>query len=750
MYKVIVLLFLLISFMQSFSFCEVVSQDLLNYYIHTNYYSLIIPKHNGMISNAQINNTDFELVSDYSSGVVGSFYTLFFPEFSPENINTTVSNYEFYIPGSDGTSVTSELKCNNDSIAVLKFKCESSYLNTIWEYNFIYNECYFKIDIDKVVEKSNVYANSQQCVMFNSDFDDTYIVDYSGNLHCTMSNNIYTYPSSATFQHTMFSAIDEGISELFPMMGWHDDEYDIIAGILSTYVSPNQRKTISYHGGGSNNQHPGFSEGQWNWFGKSDSESLFLKEGLHYSMQMYYYLNRGSISDLMDFNQNLFNENYYDLKRSESYYVASFGGRTCRLEKYFWRFPQASSDYICSQELFRHRCFSLPSSQNGTGDPHIFNLYVKHNSYDNYYDLTPIYGIESLFEEAETIQGTDHMIGSMSWIVNSLINRLNYKVFEGSDKIQISGEILTSEETLIKELFVELELSPRVSEVFSIGDSIFDIRCDDEVYEKIGITVYDLQNIEEIIVNDDHIRFYLVKNLSDSLYSEGDSFEYSFSLFPHIGYNVEGYDNITPLISTPEEYYREYYLTLPNQLGINKYGICPNLNIFPYNAIIGSDSLIFSLDIFCNQGYYPIKIFIDEPKIESVVINNEELLTWNFNEITRVLTLEKDWSEANYKIKIYNKKIHGLLTEPYFQIFPNPFKNSTYISFEFPEQVNYEINIYNIKGQLIKNFSGLASKESLLWNGKDNNNELVSNGIYLCELKVTNYCRTKKILLFNK
>lgn len=750
MSKIILLIIFSLCIFKSLLLCEIISQDLNNYYINTDYYRLVIPKKNGMIVSAKIKNLNFELVSDYSSGIVGSFYTLFFPEFSPENINTTVSNYEFYIPGYDGTSVSPQIKCNTDSIAVLEFDCNSNYLRTIWEYNFIKDECFFKIDIDKLVNRSNVYSNAQQCVMFNSDVDDTYIVDYTGNLHCTMSNNGYTYPSSATFQHSMFSAIDEGLSEIFPMMGWHDDEYNIIAGIISTYVSPNQRKTISYHGGGSNNQHPGFSEGQWNWFGKSDSESLFLEEGLHYSMQMFYYLDQGSISDLMDFNQNLFNESYYDLKRSDSYYAASFGGRTCRLEKYFWRFPQASSDYICSQELFRPRCFSIPSSQNGTGNPHIFNLYVKHNSYDNYYDLTPIYGIEPLFEEAETIQGSDYMIGSMSWIVNSVKNKLDYKVFEGSDKIQVSGEILTSEETSIKELFVELELSPRVLEVVSIGDSIYDIRCDDEVYETIGITVYNLQNIEEIIIDDNNIKFYLINNLSDSLYLEGSSFEYSFSLFPHVGYNVENYDNITTLFSAPEEFYREYYLTFPDQLGNNKYGICPNLSIFPYNAVIGSDSLIFSMDIFCNQGDYPIEILIDEPEIESVVINKEELLTWNFNELTRKLTLENDWNENNYKIEIYNKKIHNLPTEPNFQIFPNPFKNSTNISFEFPEQVNYEINIYNIKGQLIKNFNGLASKESLFWNGKNNNNKAVSSSIYLCELKVKNYCMRRKILLFNK
>ena len=724
-------------------FGQIVSYDSENFYVNTDNYDLVIQKESGMITSAKVNNINFELVCDYPN------YSLFFPEFIPEDTLTTSNNYDFFIPPRWATEFTGSIEINTDLIAIINFVWNTEYIKTTWRYKFINNKPFFQVDIARTVNKSYVYSNAQQCVMFNADFDDTYIVDYTGNLHCTMSDNIYTYPSSATFQHSMFSAIDEGLTNIYPMIGWHDDEYDIIAGTISTYVSPNQRKTISYHGGGSSNQHPGFSEGQWNWFGKSDSESLFLKEGLSYGMTLYYFLDSGNIGDLLEFNQNLFNENYYDSKEYENYFAASFGGRSCPLEHYFWRFPQASSDYICSQELFRHRSFAMPCSQNGTRDTHIFNLYVKQNSLDNCYDLTPIYGTELLFEEAETIIGTDYMVGSMSWIVNSLEHKLNYKVFEGSDKVQVSGEISVLEETSIKDLFVELELSPRVSEVVSIGDSIYDIRCYDEVYDQIGITAYNIQNIEDIIVNNDHIRFYLVKNLSDSLYYGGNSFEYSFSLFPHIGFSVETYDDITPLISAPENHYREYFLTFPDQLGENSYGICNNPDIFPYKSVIGNDSLIFSLKVYCNQGNYPIEILIDTPLIKTVFVNNEEFLTWEYNESTNILTLENDWEEGDYSIEIFDKdgnEDSDTLNKT-FSIFPNPFVNGTNIYLNFLQETKYIVKIYNIKGQLVNNFEGVSAKKTLYWNGKNNHNISVASGIYFCELITDSFKRSKKILL---
>lgn len=722
-------------------FANIISSDEHNYYINTVDYSLRIEKENGKITSAKLASTDFELVCDYP------LYGWFFTEYGPEDSLTTAEEHLFFYPPKGARKYTSCVRVNTDNLAVLDFIWDTEYISTSWSYKFLPDKPFFIVDINRYVNTSYVYSNAQQCVMYSRSFDDTYIIDYSGNLDCTMLDGSYTYPASATSQHSMYSAIDNGMSEVFPMMGWHQDENNIVSGVITTYVSPNQRKTISYHGGGRYNHSPGFSEGQWNWFGKSDSESIFLKQGLNYGMRLYYFLDNGDIDELLEFNQELFNEDSNEYKHTENYYAASLGGRSYPSENYFWRFPQVSSDYICSQELFRHRAFAIPCSQNGTRDTHIFNLYVKELSNGTSYDLTPIYGIEPLFCETETIQEDNYMVGSMSWKVNSLKNKLSYKAYEGSDKVSVSGQIIVLEDVPIKDLYVEFELSPRVTDVVSVSDSIYDIRCNDEVYNQIGIAVYNIVNIEDISIDEDKIKLNILKNSSGLLYSEGDVFYYHFTLFPHVGYNVQGSEDITTLISAPNNVYREDCVTFPDQLGNNSYGIYSNPNLFVYNTNEGPDSLLVSIEMYNTKGKYPVKLHIDAPEVKSVIINNEKQSEWFFDCNNKTLEINKNWIEATNKIEIFSEDIDIPDSEMLFKVYPNPFNIYTNITFELPQEENYTISVFNIKGQLIRSQKGFAKKSMISWDGKDSNQNQVASGIYFCEIKTENYTDRKKMLL---
>jgi hypothetical protein len=61
---------------------------------------------------------------------------------------------------------------------------------------------------------------------------------------------------------------------------------------------------------------------------------------------------------------------------------------------------------------------------------------------------------------------------------------------------------------------------------------------------------------------------------------------------------------------------------------------------------------------------------------------------------------------------------------------PNPFSNFT--KFKRPAEVskNSKLEIYNMKGELIRNFD-FADTDVIVWNGSDNNNRMVSNGLYI-------------------
>ncbi|MBS3768219.1 MAG: hypothetical protein KGY75_08920, partial [Candidatus Cloacimonetes bacterium] len=59
---------------------------------------------------------------------------------------------------------------------------------------------------------------------------------------------------------------------------------------------------------------------------------------------------------------------------------------------------------------------------------------------------------------------------------------------------------------------------------------------------------------------------------------------------------------------------------------------------------------------------------------------------------------------------------------------PNPFNGSTTISFNAPQELrNVEVKIYNTKGQLVRTLTP-GNNNEVTWNGKDSNNNNVSNG----------------------
>ena len=80
-------------------------------------------------------------------------------------------------------------------------------------------------------------------------------------------------------------------------------------------------------------------------------------------------------------------------------------------------------------------------------------------------------------------------------------------------------------------------------------------------------------------------------------------------------------------------------------------------------------------------------------------------------------------------VKIYNKnKMEYSLINNY----PNPFNNSTRMHFNFSTKFPSAFNIYNSLGKLVKTFKidKDMNNNDIDWDGKDNNGNVVSSGIY--------------------
>ncbi|MDA3812686.1 MAG: T9SS type A sorting domain-containing protein, partial [Candidatus Cloacimonetes bacterium] len=82
--------------------------------------------------------------------------------------------------------------------------------------------------------------------------------------------------------------------------------------------------------------------------------------------------------------------------------------------------------------------------------------------------------------------------------------------------------------------------------------------------------------------------------------------------------------------------------------------------------------------------------------------------------------------------------------------YPNPFNPVTNIAYSIKETGNVTIEVYNLKGQLVKmliNDVKETGDYTTIWDGTDSCNNPVSSGVYFYKMKSGNYTETKKMIL---
>ncbi|MCP4710931.1 MAG: T9SS type A sorting domain-containing protein, partial [Planctomycetes bacterium] len=85
-----------------------------------------------------------------------------------------------------------------------------------------------------------------------------------------------------------------------------------------------------------------------------------------------------------------------------------------------------------------------------------------------------------------------------------------------------------------------------------------------------------------------------------------------------------------------------------------------------------------------------------------------------------------------------------------YQNYPNPFRNLTTISFSIKSDGPVSLSIYNMAGQKIKILIAAEMPRGIHtadWNGLDENQRTVNNGVYFYRLKTNNFSGTKRMLL---
>lgn len=84
-----------------------------------------------------------------------------------------------------------------------------------------------------------------------------------------------------------------------------------------------------------------------------------------------------------------------------------------------------------------------------------------------------------------------------------------------------------------------------------------------------------------------------------------------------------------------------------------------------------------------------------------------------------------------------------------YPAYPNPFNPSTMIQFELPQNEHVRLTIYDISGRAIRTLTNApltASHYEVIWNGKNDQGQHVSTGIYFARMEARSFSKTIKMM----
>ena len=215
-------------------------------------------------------------------------------------------------------------------------------------------------------------------------------------------------------------------------------------------------------------------------------------------------------------------------------------------------------------------------------------------------------------------------------------------------------------------------------------------------------------------------------------------FHYPFSGTGNLRSLIFNTPTITPFI-TP--------LTLPEHNLIRR---ITNINLG--DSVSEIDSLGFADYINLPSIFIPLNVttikenaFLNCPNLTIYVQASSQPIGWhaNWNPDDRPVI----WGYTNINGNEIDNFKYELIGN-----YPNPFNPDTTISFSIGADGSslVTIEIFNIKGQLVKilvNDKYEPGQHTVMWNGKDDRNNLVVSGIYFYRMKTNDFQEIKKMVL---
>ncbi|MCF8356726.1 MAG: T9SS type A sorting domain-containing protein [Melioribacteraceae bacterium] len=177
------------------------------------------------------------------------------------------------------------------------------------------------------------------------------------------------------------------------------------------------------------------------------------------------------------------------------------------------------------------------------------------------------------------------------------------------------------------------------------------------------------------------------------------------------------------------------------------------------NVINWGDNNIGDNPIFDSLGTYPYALLSNSPCIDTGTPDTTGLFlppwdllynqrVWDGNNNGEAIIDMGCYEFGADTVGVYYNELP--VTNYELRNYPNPFNPETKIVFNLPESGRVKLEIFNIKGQKVKtlidnNFE--KGQHSVTWIGKDDNNQIVSSGVYFYKFSTPTKILTKRMLL---
>ena len=193
-------------------------------------------------------------------------------------------------------------------------------------------------------------------------------------------------------------------------------------------------------------------------------------------------------------------------------------------------------------------------------------------------------------------------------------------------------------------------------------------------------------------------------------------------------------------------------IELPDGITAGRFEIGNKDNLFRFTADQKDGYLVLENSNDENQ-YYEFEFGNLSSNDKKLIINVDGAELSNDMQLSYQL-YSKDGLTGNGMMELRNPEEFKL-----YQNFPNPFNNQTTIKYDIPSlmvnMVDVEIHIYNTLGKLVKTIDEgdkSAGQFTTTWDGKNDDGEKVSSGVYFYQLRAkvdgqSDYNKTMKMVL---